>query len=255
MNEITNNTITMTSLEMIELINNSRKEDDAVLQHKSFLTKVPNVLGDEPAKNFAGQYKAGNGQMQPCYRFPKREACLMAMSYSYELQAKVFDHMTALETKLAERDSFRLEPESVKRPPGIESSKAFKMIPMVVRAARALGLDKNAAAISANQAVAKMTGTNVLALLGHTHLEAANQESLVFTPSELGLRMGLSGQGFNLLLGKIGFQTKVGKDWIPTESARGYYRLFDTSKKHDSGTPIQQLKWLDSVLPLVKQAA
>ena len=161
MNEITNNTITMTSLEMIELINNSRKEDDAVLQHKSFLTKVPNVLGDEPAKNFAGQYKAGNprislnlshcfvsqwgvacltvrkmgqiqwdagnGQMQPCYRFPKREACLMAMSYSYELQAKVFDHMTALETKLAERDSFRLEPESVKRPPGIESSKAFKI--------------------------------------------------------------------------------------------------------------------------------
>jgi len=104
-------------------------------------------------------------------------------------------------------------------------------------------------------ALAKMTGTNVLALLGHTHLEAANQESLVFTPSELGLRMGLSGQGFNLLLGKIGFQTKVGKDWIPTESARGYYRLFDTSKKHDSGTPIQQLKWLDSVLPLVKQAA
>ena len=136
MNEITNNTITMTSLEMIELINNSRKEDDAVLQHKNFLAKVPQVLGDEPAKILAGQYKAGNGQMQPCYRFPKREACLMAMSYSYELQAKVFDHMTALETKLAERDSFRLEPESVKRPPGIESSKAFKMIPMVVRAAR-----------------------------------------------------------------------------------------------------------------------
>jgi hypothetical protein len=25
--------------------------------------------------------------MYPCYRFPKREACLMAMSYSYEIQA------------------------------------------------------------------------------------------------------------------------------------------------------------------------
>jgi hypothetical protein len=33
------------------------------------------------------------------YRFPKREASLMAMSYSYELQAKVFDKMTALEAK------------------------------------------------------------------------------------------------------------------------------------------------------------
>ena len=54
MNELTNNAVTMTSLEMIELINNSRKEDDAVLQHKNFLAKVPQVLGDEPAKILAG---------------------------------------------------------------------------------------------------------------------------------------------------------------------------------------------------------
>ncbi len=37
------------------------------------------VLGEEPAKIFAGQYKAGNGQMQPCYHLPKREAHLMVM--------------------------------------------------------------------------------------------------------------------------------------------------------------------------------
>jgi hypothetical protein len=41
----------------------------------------------------------GNGAVRksPGYTFPKREACLMAMSYSYELQAKVYDRMTALE--------------------------------------------------------------------------------------------------------------------------------------------------------------
>ena len=70
-------------------------------------------------------------------------------------------------------------------------SEAFKLLPMVVRAARALGLDRNAAAISANQVVAKMTGTNVMQLLGNTHLDAEVQ-ALVFTPSELGSRWAAS---------------------------------------------------------------
>ena len=100
MNALTANpTVTMSSLDMVEFINKSREEGEAALAHADFLKKVPHVLGEEPRKNFLGQYKAGNGQMQPCYNFPKREACLMAMSYSYELQAKVFDRMTALETK------------------------------------------------------------------------------------------------------------------------------------------------------------
>ncbi|MFA6180385.1 MAG: phage antirepressor KilAC domain-containing protein [Candidatus Methylopumilus sp.] len=92
-----NNEITMTSLELVEFINSQRNVGEAELQHKHFLEKVKKVLG-EPAENLAGLYKAGNGQMQPCYKFPKREACLMAMSYSYDLQAKVFDKMTALES-------------------------------------------------------------------------------------------------------------------------------------------------------------
>jgi len=254
MNELTNNAVTMTSLEMVDFINGQRKEGEAELQHKHFLEKVPKVLGEETSAKFSADLPDSYGRPRKGYRFPKREACLMAMSYSYDLQAKVFDRMTELESEKP-KDTFKLEPEPIKPSipkSGIQASKEFKAFFSV---AKLLGLDKNAAAISANQATIKTMGTNMLALLGHTHLEAANQESLVFTPSELGLRMGLSGQGFNLLLGKIGFQTKVGKDWIPTESARGYYRLFDTSKKHDSGTPIQQLKWLDSVLPLVKQAA
>lgn len=49
---------------------------------------------------------------------------------------------------------------------------ATKLIPAMVRAARSLGLDKNAAAISANQAVKKLTGANVMQLLGQTGLTA-----------------------------------------------------------------------------------
>lgn len=97
--------VTMTSLELVGFINDHRRQqgDDTVLRHDHFMAKVPKVLG-EAAPKFVGTdlYANGTGGMieRDIYRFPKRESCLMAMSYSYELQAAVFDHMTALESKL-----------------------------------------------------------------------------------------------------------------------------------------------------------
>lgn len=109
MNLITSNAITMTSLELVMLINNHRKTQAykaarifpskgfAQLEHSDFMKKVIEVLG-EGSRNFSDTYiHQQNGQTYPSYRFPKREACLMAMSYSYELQAAVFDRMTELE--------------------------------------------------------------------------------------------------------------------------------------------------------------
>lgn len=104
-------TVTMTSHELVEFINNHRKEQAegsgyafpskgfAKLQHKDFLAKVPEVLGAQTSAKFSADLPDSYGRLQPAYRFPKREATLMAMSYSYALQAAVYDHMTALETK------------------------------------------------------------------------------------------------------------------------------------------------------------
>lgn len=109
MNLIQNgNPVSMTSLELVEFINRHRKQQAdavgadfpsdgfAVLQHKDFLAKVPKVLGPTSAK-FSADLSDGYGRPRTAFCFPKREACLMAMSYSYELQAAVFDRMTALE--------------------------------------------------------------------------------------------------------------------------------------------------------------
>ena len=139
-------------------------------------------------------------------------------------------------------------PSSVVPAPTIE---AFKLAPLVVRAARALGLDKNAAAISANQAVAKMTGTNVLKLLGHQHLEADNQTAMFLTPTELGERMGISGRKFNMLLAEAGLQAKQSGRWTPVKPADGLFRILDTSKRQGDGAMVQQVKWSAEVLPLV----
>ncbi|OCA53928.1 Rha family transcriptional regulator [Photorhabdus namnaonensis] len=105
---------TMTSLEMVDYINAERKakaeaeglafpcEKYRKLEHRSFMKKVPKVLGEAAEKFFAVDFYTNGtgGQVERgIYRFPKRESCLMAMSYSYELQAQVFDHMTELEVK------------------------------------------------------------------------------------------------------------------------------------------------------------
>ena len=96
-------TVTMSSLEMVDYINSTRKEGEAELLHKNFLAKVPQVLGKETSAKFLADLPDGYGRSRKGYRFPKREACLMAMSYSYELQAKVYDKMTELEQAQAQQ--------------------------------------------------------------------------------------------------------------------------------------------------------
>jgi len=96
--------ITMTSLELVEFINSERGEGESELRHDHFMAKVPKVLGEKDAPNFRDIYLDAYQREKPCYRFPKREACLMAMSYSYELQAKVFDRMTTLEAQATKFD-------------------------------------------------------------------------------------------------------------------------------------------------------
>ena len=95
------NPVTMSSLELVDYINSQRGEGEAELRHSDFLAKVPNVLGGGE-RNFSSTYRDVQNKERPCYSFPKREACLMAMSYSYDLQAKVFDRMTALEQQAAQ---------------------------------------------------------------------------------------------------------------------------------------------------------
>ncbi|MEJ5030017.1 BRO-N domain-containing protein [Comamonas sp. MYb69] len=136
-----------------------------------------------------------------------------------------------------------------------EAAKAFAPL---VRVARLLGCDKNAAAISANQAIYSMTNINLLQQLGQGQLEAEHQDSQWYTPTELGKLVGTSARGVNLLLAESGLQMKMGEKWEATDAGRDFCRLFDTSKKHNSGVPITQMKWSRNVLPMLgeqKEAA
>lgn len=120
--------------------------------------------------------------------------------------------------------------------------------------ARLIGLDKNHAVLSANTAVRKMTGVDMLGMLGTTHLVSENPDPH-FTPTELAGRLGKSAQWLNRKLAEVGLQENKNGHWCATDNGKKHAVLLDTSKRHTNGTPILQLRWRDSVMGLLGGAA
>lgn len=76
---------TMTSLELAKMCVGEKKDS-----HSDFMKKAKKVLGGDVG-NFSDIYLDSMNRKQTILNLPEREACLMAMSYSYELQASVYD--------------------------------------------------------------------------------------------------------------------------------------------------------------------
>ncbi|WP_306168605.1 BRO family protein [Halomonas sp. MMSF_3323] len=127
-------------------------------------------------------------------------------------------------------------------------------------AARAFGFDDNMRLLSVNQAVQKRTGVNLLGELGATHLLSPVNERYL-TPTELGLPFEMSAKAVNLLLRDLGYQRQQAdgrgrKYWVMTEAGRqAGGRMMDTGKRHGDGTPVQQLKWPESVGDALQEEA
>lgn len=70
----------------------------------------------------------------------------------------------------------------------------------------------------------------------------------LFTPTELGGRVGLSAKKFNLLLVDHGLQEKRNGQWCATEAGQIYGVMLQVHKKQRAGTDVLQLKWKETVL-------
>lgn len=126
----------------------------------------------------------------------------------------------------------------------------------LVNAMKVIGLDDNAAAISANQAVMKLSNVNILALTGNTHLISESQQRW-YTPTELGKlhEPPLSAVKFNQLLAANSYQTKETGEWEVTTKGKPFSRLFDTGKKNSNGVAVTQLKWSKEILTALNNEA
>ena len=234
MNTLSLTQVTMTSLELVDFINSQRKSGEAELRHSDFLDKTVKVLGLEMSESFRSSYMDSMNRQKPCYCFPKREACLMAMSYSYDLQAKVFDRMTALE-------------QQQKTQPTLMDS-ARNTFDNALHFAKLFNLEGNQALLAADKATARHTGFSPMKFL---QIELKNENQTInLTPTEVGKQLNpvLSAVATNKLLDALDYQEKLGSAWVPTEKGKPYAVFLDTGKRHSDGTPITQLKWLSSIV-------
>ena len=202
--------------------------------HSDFKKKIKKVLGD--AGKFSGIFFDQYNREQEGYYLPERESCLMAMSYSYELQAKVYDRWKALE----EGKEQPTQPVSI-----------FTDLAKITEDKKALaelfGLSGNQALLSAAKATETLTGHNPIKLLG-VELKADRKEK-TYTVTELGREFfdGMSAQKLNRRFEAAKLQNRVAGQWELTEKGKGHAEILDTGKKRSNGTPVKQIKWFKTV--------
>lgn len=145
------------------------------------------------------------------------------------------------------------QPQVSKAQKFLEDSKVFQ---------EALKLTKqffkdDQAKVSANNITQKITGTNIIKLVGATHLMPvpANEAELL-TVTEVGRRLNLSARRTNSLLELAGFQTSY-RDaknrlcWKLTEKSKPH-ATYITSKKQNNDCSTSQIKWFASIVNQLK---
>lgn len=120
-----------------------------------------------------------------------------------------------------------------------------------IEMAEIFGFTGNQGLLSANKAVKKLHDIDCMALLDVHGLETPGNRQF-FTPTQLGKKIGVSAVKFNKLLREVKLQDKVDKGpWIVTSVGKKHCQVLDTNKRNNNGTPVQQIKWCEDVLPLV----
>lgn len=127
---------------------------------------------------------------------------------------------------------------------------ALRAIEMVL--ARA-GLTPNQIAIGMSNTYRRITGIDVLALSEMALPSPVQKQAL--TPTEIGQELGdVNPRQINKLLLDNGYQIKrVNGGYDPTEIGEPHALLLDTAKRHSDGTPVKQLKWYTSIIPIIKE--
>ena len=236
---ITNLSLTIQTMSSREISQLCSKE------HRNVMADIRKMLEslDLTTAEFSAVYKADNGQEYECFNLPKRETLILVSGYDVVTRAKIIDRWTELENQQQQKEQKTFNP--------IE--KIGDVTEQCLKIAHLYGFEGNQALISADKAVKTLTGYSPMKLIGATHLVAEVQAQML-NATELGKQLSpqLSAVKTNLILAGLGLQVKVEGKWEATEQGKPYSIYLDTSKKHSDGTPVKQLKWYTTVLPLLK---
>ena len=118
------------------------------------------------------------------------------------------------------------------------------------------GIKDNQLTLALDKVYKSYTGRSAL-LAGEIQLEAPVKEQAL-TPSEIAETIGFcsgkkGAKSVNNLLKIFGFQRKIVGNWEPIGRGLEYAVVLDTNKKHSDGTPIRQIKWNSSIIPVLEE--
>lgn len=230
----TNSQLTMTTTELLKVINTFRKEQgESEVRANDFLKRVQDELEGENYESFVVQNI--NKTESLVLSLNKDQCFLVAMRESKAVRKSTLEHLKKLEVTTKEQ--------------GLNLKVIFDLVPSAIAAAEAFGFVGNQAKLSADKAIKTLTGNSPLLLLGIELVKEA--QVLNLTPTQIGKELNppLSAIATNKLLASLGFQEKLHDQWVPTSKGKAFAIFLDTGKKHSDGTPITQLKWLSTILP------
>lgn len=241
-----NSSARMTSKEIADLVekrHSNVKRTIETLTEKGLISK-PQIEFSEEINNLGHKVKREHYVFDADH---KRDTYVVVAQLSPEFTARIVDRWQELETGSYSAQSPAIEPLYVH---------AARIVPAYMEAARAFGFEGNQATLSANRAIKRFTGVNLLEAMGQTALIAPDQEPLL-TASDIALRLSIGKLEANPLLIDCGLQTshrdhKNRIHYELTEDGHKYGVVLDTDKKHGSGTPIRQIKWSARVLPVLE---
>jgi len=80
-------------------------------------------------------------------------------------------------------------------------------------------------------------------------------EPAILTPTDIGRELGgMTARTVNQILVKLGYQKKVGNEWVPTQSGKLYARFVPQEIQHNRGMlRHMQLKWLPAVVEKIRE--
>lgn len=242
---------TMSSREIAELTGK---------EHKHVMRDIRGLIEQAAIteSNFGlSAYTDASGKSNPEYLLDFDATMTLVTGYNAVLRARVIKRWRELEEGVHNTQKVSSEPVQPVQPPLLEEL-AVRGLKATYEMAKFFGLEGNQALLKADKAVKKLHNISPMALL-EIELKSPDNEALLIA-TEIGKKLDppISAKNVNLHLAAMGFQERVeyrtGKfEWRLTEKGKAYGSYLDTGKVHSNGTPIQQIKWKESIIPLMQK--
>ena len=222
MHQVAKNIKTMSSVELVEVINSMREEGRAELRHADFMVKLEKHPGINSPK-FSGQYKDSTGRSLKCYHLLKREAELMVMSESLAVQAKVYDRMAELEASApAKIAAPKRTPD-----PALSAIRMAKATQLNIESANAICARFPSIGVQGQQVIfSKIVGGDVIPL--------PLLENRTYTATEVGLKLVASANAIGRLANANNLKTSEFGIFV-LDKSKSSDKQVETFRYNDAG--------------------